>query len=306
MEGRDLLSILDLSAEEAKSVLALAEEVKTSPKEFSSSLSGKVMVMLFEKPSLRTRVTFESGIYSLGGTAIYLAPEQVQMGEREPVSDVAHNLDRWVQVIVARTYRHTTIEELARAATIPTINALSDREHPCQALADFQTVRQFFGSAKAAITFVGDGNNVCHSLMLLGAMLGYDIRVACPRGYEPCAEITQAAAGLAQSSGGSVYVGNDPRELAEGAEVLYTDVWTSMGQEGESKKRHSDFNGFQVDMALVRLASPEVKVMHCLPAHRDEEISSEVMDSPAAIFYDQAENRLHSQKALLLKLVGGL
>ena len=240
----------------------------------------------------------------LGGMVIYLAPEQVRMGDREPVGDVARNLERWVQVIVARTFKHETLEELARGASIPVINALSDREHPCQAFADFQTIREHFGDSKIAIAYVGDGNNVCHSLMLLGAMLGYEIRVACPEGYAPSEEATRQAGDLAASSGGKVLIGSDPRETARGADVLYTDVWTSMGQETEARERLEVFKDFQINRELLAVACPEAKVMHCLPAHRGEEIAAEVIDSPASILFDQAENRLHSQKALLLEILG--
>ncbi|NUN98096.1 MAG: ornithine carbamoyltransferase [Candidatus Omnitrophica bacterium] len=305
-KGRDFLSILDLDREDALALLELADRVKRAPAEFSGALATKVAVLLFEKPSLRTRVTFEVGMTSLGGSAIYLARDQVGMGEREPACDVARNLDRWVHAIVARTYSHATIEELAREAEIPTINALSDREHPCEALADFQTIRECFGEEAVTLTYVGDGNNVCHSLLLLGGMLGYEVRVACPLGYEPAEDITREAERLAAESGGRIVVGHDPRELARGARVLYTDVWTSMGQEEETQRRRADFSGFQVNQGLLSLAAKGARVMHCLPAHRGEEISAEVMESPAAVLYDQAENRLHSQKALLLRILGGV
>lgn len=226
------------------------------------------------------------------------------MGDREPDFDVARNLTRWVQIIVARTYSHQTLLDLAREATIPVINALSDWEHPCQALADFQTIRECFGESKVTITFVGDGNNVCHSLLLLGSMLGYQMRVACPKGYEPNPEIVRHAETLAESSGGIVVIGHDPCALAEKAQVLYTDVWTSMGQEKEHDNRMRDFRGFQLNHQLLGLAAPEARVMHCLPAHRGEEITDEIIESGASVLYDQAENRLHSQKALLLRLSG--
>lgn len=302
--GRDFLSALDLSREETVRVLDLADSVKARPEDFRQRLLGRVMVMLFEKPSLRTRVTFESGMLSLGGSAIYLAPDQVQMGEREPVSDVARNLSRWVHLIVARTYRHSTIRELANEASIPVVNALSDEEHPCQALADFQTIREHFGDTRIRIVFVGDGNNVCHSLLLMGTMLGYEVRVACPAGYEPEPTVVEAARQLALESGGAVVIGNDLAELTEGAEVLYTDVWTSMGQEKEAAQRKRDFEGFQVNQLLVQQASPDVRVMHCLPAHRGEEIAADLIDSPMSVLFDQAENRLHAQKALMLQILG--
>lgn len=306
LKGRDLLSVPDLSRQEAEEILNLADRVKRTPGDFKQALSGQVMAMLFEKPSLRTRVTFESGMFGLGGTAIYLSQEQVGMGNREPDCDVARNLTRWVQVIVARTFAHRTLVELAREATIPVVNALSDWEHPCQALADFQTIRECFGDRKVTVAFIGDGNNVCHSLILLGTLLGYHMRVACPPGYEPAQSVVAQSHEYARTSGGSLTVGQDPRELSRGAHILYTDVWTSMGQETEREKRMQDFQGFQVNMDLLNLADPEGRVMHCLPAHRGEEISAEVMDSPRGVHYDQAENRLHSQKALLLELLGGV
>lgn len=306
IQGRDFLTVCDLTRKEAEQVLALASEVKINPSRFSRALSGQVMVMIFEKPSLRTRVTFEAGISSLGGTAIYLAPDQIRMGQREPTSDVAKNLERWVQVIVARTFEHSTLEELARHARIPVINALSDRTHPCQAFADFQTIREVFGETPVAIAYVGDGNNVCHSLMLLGAMLGYEVRVATPQGYEPNSEFVEQAKRLAEQSGGKVTLGNDPKTLVKDAQVLYTDVWTSMGQEEEAKERLKSFSGFQVNTELVEAAGSDVKIMHCLPAHRGEEITEEVMESPGSILLDQAENRLHAQKALLLGILGGV
>ncbi len=304
LSGKDLLSILDLTPESAGDLLDLADQVKGTPRAFSTALSGKVMAMIFEKPSLRTRVTFESGMFSLGGMAIYLSQDQVRMGDREPDYDVARNLTRWVQIIVARTYSHQTLLDLAQEATIPVINALSDWEHPCQALADFQTIRESFGKSKVTVTFVGDGNNVCHSLLLLGVMLGYRMRVACPKGYEPRHEIVRQAQSLAEASGGSVTIGHDPCALAKDSQVLYTDVWTSMGQEKEREKRLRDFQGFQLNRELLALAAPEARVMHCLPAHRGEEITDDIIESEASVLYDQAENRLHSQKALLLRVLG--
>ncbi|MCA9410517.1 MAG: ornithine carbamoyltransferase [Candidatus Omnitrophica bacterium] len=305
MEGRDILSINDLSVKEASSLLMLAEDVKRNPKTYGTALAGEVMVLIFEKPSLRTRVTFETGMASLGGTGIYLAPDQVRMGEREPVRDVAKNLERWVQVIVARTFEHKTLEELALHGKTPVINALSDLEHPCQALADLLTIREHFESEKVTVSYVGDGNNVCHSLMLLGTMLGYEIHVASPVGYEPHADIIEQSQKYAVDSGGKLVLGSDPKELTRGAHVLYTDVWTSMGQEDEQRERLQAFEGFQVGSELLSLADPEAIVMHCLPAHRGEEISSEVVDGPRSVVFDQAENRLHAQKSLLLRILGG-
>jgi ornithine carbamoyltransferase len=306
LKGRDLLSIEDLSRAEAEEILSLAAKLKKTPRTYATALSGQVMAMLFEKPSLRTRVTFESGMFSLGGLAIYLSQDQVGMGNREADCDVARNLARWVQVIVARTFSHQTLIELAQEANIPVINALSDWEHPCQALADFQTIRETFGKERIVLTFIGDGNNVCHSLMLLAGLLGYPLRVACPAGYEPAPHIQQKTLELVKESGGSIVIGNDPCEMAREAQILYTDAWTSMGQEKEKDQRLHDFQGYQVNRELLSLAAPNARIMHCLPAHRGEEITSEMMDSPQGIHYDQAENRLHAQKALLLKILGGL
>ncbi len=305
MEGRDILSIGDLTEKEALSILLLAEDVKRNPKTYVTALAGGVMVLIFEKPSLRTRVTFETGMASLGGTGIYLAPDQVQMGEREPVRDVAKNLERWVQVIVARTFEHRTLEELASQGKTPVINALSDLEHPCQALADLLTIREHFHSSKINLTYVGDGNNVCHSLMLLGTLLGYEVRIAVPKGYEPHPDIVHKSEQFAQDSGGKIVIDSNVRALSEGAHVLYTDVWTSMGQEEEERERLKAFDGFQVNSELVALADPDVKIMHCLPAHRGQEITGEVVDGPRSVVFDQAENRLHAQKALLLCILGG-
>jgi ornithine carbamoyltransferase len=300
---KDILSICDLTPDLAKKVLRLADEVKQKPGDYSTTLAGRIMVLIFEKPSLRTRVTFESGIMSLGGNAIYLAPDNIRMGEREPVCDVARNLSRWVNVIVARTYSHRTIEELASEASIPVINALSDCEHPCQALADFQTIRGIVGEDRTVVTYVGDGNNVCHSLLLLGAMLGHEVRVACPLGYEPDPNVVTKAHAIANDTGARIVIGPELRDLVPGSQFLYTDVWTSMGQESESETRRQIFAGFRLDMDLVRLAGPGAKVLHCLPAHRGEEITEEVINSPASLLYDQAENRLHAQKALLLEIL---
>jgi len=304
LSGRDFLSACDLNPEEALGILDLAARVKENPSEYSEALTGQVLVLLFEKPSLRTRVTFETGMLTLGGKVVSLAHDMVRMGDREPVGDVGRNLERWVQAIVSRTFKHRTLEELAEAASIPVINALSDQEHPCQAFADFQTIREQFGDSKPAITYIGDGNNVCHSLLLLGAMLGYEVRVASPEGYLPENRIAERAEALAGENGGTIRIGSDPKEMAQGAQVLYTDVWTSMGQEEEAEKRLDAFRGFQVNANLLGVASAGARVMHCLPAHRGEEISSEVLESPASIVFDQAENRLHAQKALLLGVLG--
>jgi len=306
---KDLLSIKDLAASEIEALSVLAADLKEQQRKGIAHpfLAGKTLAMIFEKPSLRTRVTFEVGMAQLGGRALYLAPGDIRLGEREAVKDVARNLDRWVDGIVARTFSHLTVEELARHAAVPVINGLSDLTHPCQVLADLFTIwerRGRLGGLKVA--YIGDGNNVCHSWLYGAAKMGIELVAACPKGYEPDGRILAAARREAEISGGRITTTllHDPRQAAQGADVLYTDVWTSMGQEAEWAKRRRDFHGFQVDAALVHLAKPDVLVMHCLPAHRGEEITDEVLDGPRSIVYDQAENRLHLQKAILVTLLG--
>ena len=261
--------------------------------------------MLFQKPSLRTRVTFEAGMVQLGGHAIYLTHDTV-LGARESVRDVAHNLERFVDGIVVRTGPHEVAQELAAQADIPVINGLTLREHPCQALADVFTMQERFGDLNGlVVAFVGDGNNVYHSLALLGATMGMEVRLAHPAGYEPNAAIVARARELAASSGGRLTFGSDPREAVRGAAVVYTDAWTSMGQEAETEERRDAFAGFQLDDALLDAAGPDALAMHCLPAHRGEEITSAVMDGPRSLIWDQSENRLHVQKALLVDVLGG-
>jgi ornithine carbamoyltransferase len=253
--------------------------------------------MLFEKPSLRTRVTFEAGMTQLGGHAIYL---EGKLGVRETVPDVARNLERWVDGIMARTFSHQTVLDLAEYAAIPVINGLSDYEHPCQALADFQTIIERRGTVEGQkIAFVGDGNNVCNSLMLLAAKLGAHFSIGCPPGYEPASGVVAESAIDAKVSGSKIVVTNDVYEAVDGADVIYTDVWSSMGQEDEKAEREVAFAGFQVNSALVAKAKKDVIVLHCLPAHRGEEISADVLDGPHSFVFDQAENRLHAQKAVM-------
>jgi ornithine carbamoyltransferase len=308
LRGRDFLSVADLAAAEVETVFATADALKT---EFRATrrharppLPGRTIAMLFQKPSLRTRVTFEAGMTQLGGTAIYL-PEDVVMGAREAVRDVAHNLERFVDAIVARTGPHGVVEELAAQASVPVINGLTLREHPCQALADVFTIRERVGDLRGAVvTFVGDGNNVYHSLALLGATLGMEIRLAHPSGYAPNERIVARATELAAASGARLVFGSDPRELVRGAAVVYTDAWTSMGQEAEAEERRDAFARYRIDDALMDAAGPDAVAMHCLPAHRGEEITSAVMDGPRSIIFDQSENRLHVQKALLVELIG--
>jgi ornithine carbamoyltransferase len=308
LRGRDLLSVADLSAAEVDRVFATAEALKSefraTRRHAAPPLVGRTLAMLFQKPSLRTRVTFEAGMAQLGGTAIYL-PEDAVMGAREAVRDVARNLERFVDGIVARTGPHAVVLELAAQASIPVINGLTLREHPCQALADVFTIRERLERlAGAVITFVGDGNNVYHSLALLGAAFGMEVRLAHPLGYGPNEPIVARAKELAAASGGRLVFGSDPYELVEGADVVYTDSWTSMGQEAEAEERRDAFASYRVDDELMAAAGPDAVAMHCLPAHRGEEISSSVMDGPQSLILEQSENRLHVQKALLVELLG--
>ena len=268
------------------------------------SLAGRQVALLFEKPSLRTRVTFDVGVASLGGHAVYLGPDEVGIGRRETATDIGRNLSRWVDAIVLRTFAHETLLELAEAASVPVVNALTDLEHPCQALADVLTMRQRLGDLDGrTLTFVGDGNNVCHSLLLTGALAGLHVRVATPPGYAPDAAITARADRLASEMGGSVTIGTDPVTAVEGADAVYTDAWTSMGAEAEAELRRLRFGGYRVDAALLSHA-PDALVMHCLPAHRGEELTDDVLDGPRSVVLEQAENRLYVQQALLLELLG--
>jgi len=308
LEGRDLLSVADLSADEVGRVFetasALKAEYRAARRHAAPPLIGRTLAMLFQKPSLRTRVTFEAGMAQLGGHAIYLTNDVV-LGARESVRDVAHNLERFVDAIVVRTGPQAVVEELAAQANIPVINGLTLREHPCQALADVFTIAEHFGDVRTApLAFVGDGNNVYHSLALLGAALGMEVRLAHPPGYAPNERIVERAQELAAISGGRLRFGEDPREMVRGARVVYTDAWTSMGQEAEVEERRDAFAGYQVDDALLDAAAPDVVAMHCLPAHRGEEITSSVMDGPRSLIFEQSENRLHVQKALLVEILG--
>lgn len=302
LRGRDLVSMDDLSPEELLAVLDLAGDLKRRQRarQVHQLLRGRALAMIFEKPSLRTRVTFEVGMWQLGGTAVYLAPQDAQLGSREAIPDAARNLERWVDVIMARVFAHSTVELLAEHAVIPVINGLSDREHPCQTLADLLTVKERFGGFRGVtLAWVGDGNNVCHSLMLGAPKVGLSLRAATPPGYAPDPAITRRAREIASTSGSSLELMEDPYEAVAGVDAIYTDVWASMGQEGERAQRAAIFRPYQVNAALVARASPRAIVLHCLPAHRGEEITDEVLDGPQSAVFDQAENRLHAQKALL-------
>jgi ornithine carbamoyltransferase len=309
LAGRDFLSVADLSAAEVGRVFetaaGLKSEFRVTRRHANPPLTGRTLAMLFQKPSLRTRVTFEAGMVQLGGHAIYLTHDAV-LGARESVRDVARNLERFVDGIVVRTGPHEVAQELATQADIPVINGLTLREHPCQALADAFTMQERFGGlAGLVVAFVGDGNNVYHSLALLGAALGMEIRLAHPAGYAPNSTIVARARELAASSGARLTFGEDPVEAVRGAAVVYTDAWTSMGQEAETEERRDAFAGFQLNDALLDAAGPGAVAMHCLPAHRGEEITSAVMDGPRTLIWDQSENRLHVQKALLVEVLGG-
>ena len=305
MRGKDLLTLADCTPAEVEGLLALAGSVKADRARYRSALQGRTLAMIFEKPSLRTRVTFEVGMFELGGHALYLAPADIRLGARESVPDVARNLERMVSAIMARTFRHQTVEELATFASVPVINGLSDRFHPCQALADYLTMREEFGSLQGrTLTYVGDGNNVAHSLLHGGSKLGVHVRIATPPGYEPAPAEVDRARRAAAATGGSVLVTHDPQAAVAGADAVYTDVWASMGQEEEAEARAKVFRPYQVDGGLFGHAARHAIFLHCLPAHRGEEVAAAVIDSPAARVFPQAENRLHAQKALLLALLG--
>jgi len=292
----------DLSPEEVRFVLDTGVDLKRRAKagDRPALLTGRVLAMIFEKPSLRTRVTFEVGMWELGGHAVYLAPQDVQLGARESVPDVARNLERWVGGIMARTFAHRTVQTLAEHARIPVINGLSDLEHPCQTLGDLLTIRERFGHLDGLrVAWVGDGNNVCHSLLLGAAKVGMHVAVATPARYAPDPAIVARAREIAPASGSRIEVGTDAKAAARGADVIYTDVWVSMGQEAEREAKIKAFSGYQVNGALTAQAAARAVVMHCLPAHRGEEITGEVLDGPQSVVLDQAENRLHAQKALL-------
>ena len=307
LAGEDLCSIADLSSSEVRAILKLGHHVKRDPRAYRHALDAKQMVMMFEKASLRTRLSFEAGFSTLGGNAIFVDHTSSPLGERESISDVARNVERWVDLIVLRTYAHDTITEMAANSRVPVVNALSDFEHPCQALADFMTLEERFGSvAGLNFTYVGDGNNVCHSLMLTGAQLGANVTIATPRGYSPDIEIVTKAREIASANGCEVKLLQDPQAAVENADAVYTDVCVSMGMEHESTKRAPIFRPFQVNEPLMSKARDNAVFMHCLPARRNAEVTDAVLDGPQSIVFDQAENRMHAQKALLLLLLGGL
>jgi ornithine carbamoyltransferase len=280
--------------------------MKARPEDFRTALAGKHIAMFFEKPSLRTRLTFEAGICGLGGSVSFVDQRHERLDARETLSDIAHNLERWVSGIVLRTFAHETIEGMAEFACVPVINALSEIEHPCQALADYFTLHEKFGNVrKISLAYVGDGNNVMHSLLLTAALLGSRIRIATPKGYGPNAQILADALETAKNTGATIEVMNDPHKAVRGVDAIYTDAWTSMGHEHETEERARIFPPYQVNEELMAEAAPQAVFMHCLPAHRNEEVTDAVIDSESSVVFDQAENRMHVQKAILMMLVGG-
>lgn len=305
---KHFLSINDISHDEAAFLLAeagrLKSELREHPQRQRELLAGKTLAMVFEKPSLRTRVSFDTGMYQLGGHALYLSPQEIGLGTRESISDVARVLSRMCDGIMARVFKHETVVEMARWSRVPVINGLCDMEHPCQALADLLTVKEHRNLEGSKIAYLGDGNNVCHSLMMLCAKLGVSCSVAAPKGYEPLPEYVVQAQSDAARSGATIEVVREAQEAVQNADALYTDVWTSMGQEEESARRAGVFPPYQINAELMKLAKPDAIVLHDLPAHKGEEISEEIFERHAETIFSQAENRLHAQKAVLTWLLG--
>lgn len=299
--AKDVLSVADLTSSEVEKLIGNALKLKRREK--PPVLKGKIFTLIFEKPSLRTRASFEVAIRQLGGQCFYLSPEEVNLGKREPVSDVARVLSRYVHGIIARTFSHQTLEVLAEYASVPVINALSDHEHPCQALGDLLTIQEKKGKLSGlTLAFIGDGNNVAHSLLLACAMTGVSFRIASPAGYEVKEEVLSKAKEFATVSGAEILLTREPAEAVREADVVYTDVWTSMGQEAEADKRRKDFARYQVNGKLLTMAKPDAILMHPMPAHHGEEVAIGLLESPSSVVFDQAENRLHIQKALLVHL----
>jgi ornithine carbamoyltransferase len=307
LKGRDFIGLVDYTADEIRYLIDLAIELKRKQKagEVYQPLKGKTLGMIFEKSSTRTRVSFEVGMYQLGGYALFLSKNDLQLGRGETVWDTAQTMSRYLDGIMIRTYAHRTVIELARGATIPVINGLTDLSHPCQALADYQTIYEKKGRLSGLkIAYIGDGNNMVHSLMVGASKLGLHMAVASPEGYDPDPEIAQIARENAAQSGGSFQLYRDPKEAIADADIVYTDVWASMGFEAEQKEREIAFRNYQVNEELVRYAKSDYLFMHCLPAHRGEEVSEGVIDGPNSIVFDQAENRLHAQKAVMAAIMG--
>jgi ornithine carbamoyltransferase len=303
---RDYVNENDWRPAEIEKLLDLGAQIKGRPDDWRTALSGRSLAMIFEKSSTRTRVSFEAGMFQLGGLGMFLSSRDLQLGRGEPISDTARVLSRYTDGIMARTYAHSTVEDLARFASVPVINGLSDLLHPCQALADFLTIRERFGSARGfGLCYVGDGNNVAHSLLLTGAKLGARVSVVTPPGFEPKPEVVEWAKAAARETGGSILVTTSLEEGAAGARAVYTDVWASMGQEAEAAERAKKFEPYRVTRRVMEMAEPDAIFLHCLPAHRGEEVAADVIDSGSSAVFDQAENRLHAQKGLLVTLLEG-
>ncbi|WP_138418921.1 ornithine carbamoyltransferase [Aquibacillus sediminis] len=305
LKGRDFLTLADYSADEIAYLLELAAQLKEQRKQGNPEqpLQGKTLGMIFEKSSTRTRVSFESGVYQLGGTGLFLSTSDIQLGRGEPISDTAQVLSGYLDGIMIRTFSQSEVEELAKYASIPVINGLTDSYHPCQVLADMQTIIELKGTLQGVkVAYIGDGNNMAHSLMIGAAKMGMDIRIAAPAGYQPDPAITEQAKSFA--SGNNIVVTESPVEAVKDADIVYTDVWASMGQESEQQQREKAFAGFQVNTDLLAYAKPDVSFLHCLPAHRGEEVTAEVIDGEQSAVFQEAENRLHAQKALMTALMG--
>ena len=302
---KDLISINDLTTREIATIFATTAEIKARPLDFKDALTGCSVALIFEKPSLRTRVTFDLGATQMGASCVYLDHQGVRLGERESVKDMALNLERWVNAIVARTYSHDTVIEFASHASVPVINGLSEFSHPCQGLTDYFTLTEKVGNNLSGfhIAYVGDGNNTCHSLIFGAAKLGAKLTIGCPRGYEPSAEVLKQARRDARATGAKIEVYDDPFDAVSGAQAVYTDVWASMGFEAETERRREIFSAFRVTRKLMAAARSRAFVMHCLPAHRGDEVDASVIDGKHSIVYDQAENRLHTQKSIMLLLI---
>ncbi len=301
---RDLISLLDFSKAEVLSFIDSADRLKKQKGKLRSDLKGRSVALVFQKPSNRTRVSFEVGVYELGGHCLYLGPNEIDLGKRETTHDVAKTLSRYVHCIVARVFDHKDIRELAQEADVPVINALCDLYHPCQALADIQTIREQFGKLKGlTLAYVGDGNNVFHSLMIACAKVGINVRFAGPQGYDPNPQVVAQAQEIARKNKCTIELGRDSKTAVKGVDVLYSDVWVSMGQEQETARRIKEFEGYQINGELAKLAHKNYIFMHCLPAHRDLEVTADIIDGKHSVIFDQAENRLHAQKAVLLKLL---
>jgi ornithine carbamoyltransferase len=304
VKHKDFIEIHDYTAGEVREIFELARDIKAKPQKFAKTLEGKTLAMIFEKSSTRTRVSFEAGMFQMGGHALFLSSRDIQLGRGEPIPDTARVLSRYVDGIMARTFAHKTVLELAEYGTVPVINGLTDLSHPCQAMTDYFTAWEHLGDLKGrTLAWVGDGNNMAHSLMFGAPKLGMNIAVATPAGYAPDPEVIAAAQSDAQTAGTKIILTHSIEEAVRGADIVETDVWASMGQEEEAEKRRRDFNGWIVDRRVMSMAKKDAIFMHCLPAHRGEEVAAEVIDSPQSVIFDEAENRLHVQKAIMVTLM---